>query len=368
MLSLPLSEIAQLIQQCQWQEAKSLLAHWRSQYPDEPQLKLLEAHLAYAMGNVSEAEAMFREILKSQAPASVWAEARQGLRQIEEDEFKRRQQRAKEIAESSPEQGLGFLALLPVPPENVSLRSRAVERLARILRTDLYTAKFKLPTRHLKIIRLGAIAELQAHGEELQQAQIPAVWISKQAIEQIPLKQVRYFEVLGLGEVRAIHHQGDTRFALAEVSARVEGVLPTYGNVFDLNAKYQIIRREQMLDRVRICDFHLPQRQLILRFHDSNYQFSQGVQVPVSQPLPNLKPTVHQRWQALMTWFASAMPHSRIYDHFSHFQDMLMMYPDFVKEITPRIELCRPKPQLVDNCFEIYSATLFLIQQRGLAL
>ncbi len=366
MLPPPLAEIEQMLQQCQWQKAQSALATWRSQYPHEPQLKILEARLAYGMGQVSQAEEIFREILRSATQTHILAEARKGLRQIEEDEVRQRQRRAEEIANSSAGQGLGFLALLPVSPDNVSLRSKTVERLARILRTDVYTAKFKLPTRHLKIIRIGVIADLQAHGEALQQAEIPAVWISQKAIAEIPIQGVRYFEILGLGEVRAVHSQGDTRFALGEVSARVEGLLPTYGNVFDLNAKYQIIRREQVLDRVRICDFHLPQRQLILRFHDSNYQFNQGMQVAVPQTLPNIKPTVQQRWQAMLAWFANAMPHATIHDDFSHFQDMLMMYPDFVKEITPRIDLYRPKPQLVDNCFEVYSATLFLLQQMGL--
>jgi len=362
-----LSEFEQMLQQCQWQKAQSALETWRSQFPHEPQLKVLEARLAYSMGNASQAEAMFREILRSATQAHILAEARKGLKQIEEDAIRRRKQRAEEIASAGADQGLGFLALLPVNPDNVSLRSKTVERLARIMGTDIYTAKFKLPTRYLKIIRMGAIADLQSYGEALQQAEIPAVWISLKAISAIPLLEVKYFELLGLGEVRALHDQGDTRFTLAEVSARVEGILPTYGNVFDIDAKHQIIRREQVLDRVRICDFHLPKHNLILRFHDSNYQFNQGMQIAINQPLAHVKPTVQQRWQTLLTWFADAMPHTRIHDDFSHFQDMLKMYPDFLKEVTPRIVLFRPKPQLVDNCFEVYSATVFLIQQMGLS-
>ena len=367
MLNLSLSEFEQMLAQRQWQSATAILERWKCQYPQEPQLKILEARLAYAMGNISQAEGMFRELLKSQTQASILAEARKGLKQIEEDEVKRRNQRIAELASTSTGQGLGFLALLPVSPDNVALRSATVERLARILCTDAYTAKFKLPTRYLKIIRMGTIASLQAHGEELRQAEIPAVWISLQAIAQITLKEVKYFELLGLGEVRALHDQGDTRFCLSEVSARVEGILPTYGNVFDIDAKHQIIRREQVLDRVRICDFHLPQQNLILRFHDSNYQFNQGMQVQARQTLPNIKPTVQQRWQALMRWFSEAMPNAVTHNDFPHFQDMIMMYPDLLKEISPRIDLFRHRPQLVDNCFEVYSATMFLMRQMGLA-
>jgi hypothetical protein len=367
MLNQCLSEFERMLQQCQWQDAQSALQTWRSQYPQEPLLKILEARLAYAMGQVSQAEAIFREILKSATQVNILMEARKGLKKIEEDEIRRRKQRAAELANSDTGQGLGFLALLPVSPDNIALRSKTVERLARIMRTDVYTAKFQLPTRYLKIIRMGAIADLQAHGEELRQAEIPAVWISLKAIKDIPLLEVKYFELLGLGEVRALHDQGDTRFALAEVSARVEGILPTYSNVFDIDARHQIISREQVLDRVRICDFHLPKQNLILRFHDSNYQFHQGMQIEVSQPLAHVKPTVQQRWQALMTWFANAMPHTRIHDDFSHFQDMLMMYPSFLKEVIPRIDLFRHKAQLVDNCFEVYSATVFLIRQMGLS-
>jgi hypothetical protein len=129
-----------MLQQCQWQKAQSALETWRSQFPHEPQLKVLEARLAYSMGNASQAEAMFREILRSATQAHILAEARKGLKQIEEDAIRRRKQRAEEIASAGADQGLGFLALLPVNPDNVSLRSKTVERLARIMGTDVYTA------------------------------------------------------------------------------------------------------------------------------------------------------------------------------------------------------------------------------------
>jgi hypothetical protein len=327
---------------------------------DDPQLQILLGRLHYHRGDVASAEDIFRQVLRSSTQPSILAQARKALEAIEQDEINRRKQRSEAIATTESGQGMGFLALLPVEPTNVQLHSQTVTRLARILRIDPYSARFQLPTRQMKIIRVGAIANLQAYGEELQKAEIPCIWISLRSVADIQVQQVQYFQPLGLGEVRAVGEGGDRMFHWEQVTARVEGILPTYGNVFDLNEKNQIIRREQVLDRVRICDFHLPTQNLILRFHDSDYQFDQGMQVEVQRTLPHVLPTIHERWQAMMNWFSKHQAHVAIHQSFTQFADMLMLHPELVKEVVPRIKLLRPKPQQVDNCFELYSASIFL--------
>ncbi|MFN3926488.1 MAG: tetratricopeptide repeat protein [Pseudanabaenaceae cyanobacterium] len=357
-----IAKIEALLQAELWQRAREELNLYLSVYPDHPHLQLLQAKLAYAQGNSGKAEEIFRQLLKTSIQPQILNQARQGLRQIEADALARRQQRMAEIADSEAGQTLGFLALLPVDAGKLELHSQLVTRLARILRTDVYTAKFQLPTRHLKIIRVGTMANLQAYGEELQQAGIPCVWLSLQAVANIQVAQVQYFQPLGLGEVRAVCEKEEWVFTWEQVTARVEGVLPTYSGVIDVEVglKYKIIRREQELDRIRICDLHLPSENLILRFHDSAYKFQQGMQLAVRSSLPHLPPTVHERWQAMMSWFSETQPQIPVHNNFPQFSDMLKLHPTLLKEVNPRVNISRPKPQIIDNCFELFSAIIFL--------
>lgn len=325
--------------------------------PNHPQLLIWQGRLEYAQGRSLEAEAIFRQVLKNHTQPSILAHARKALKTIEDAEIARRQARAKAIATTA--QGQGFLALLPVDPTQVELHSHLVTKLARILRTDLYTAKFRLPTQRLKIIRTGAIAELQAYGEELQTAGIPCIWVGLKDIANLQILPVRYFNLLGLGEIQAVGIDREIVLHINQVSRRVEGILPTYGVVCEINKKYQIVRKEQVLDRVRICDLHLPHQNLILRFHDNNYDFTQGIQLEVPRALSHVLPTISERWQALMEWLKQFMEFTTSDQDFSKFADMVMLYPNMVKEVEPRVYLPRPKPQSIDNCFEIYSATQF---------
>ena len=328
-----------------------------NQMPDHPQLLIWQGRLAYAQGQVSTAEAIFRQVLKNYTQPSILAEARKGLKTIEDAEVERRRNRAQAIAHTV--QGQGFLALLPVDPAHLELHSPIVTKLARILRTDLYTAKFLLPTQRLKIIRTGAIAELQAYGEEMRESGIPCMWVALKHIRDLDICLVDHFNLLGLGEIQAVGKDREVVFHMSQVSRRIQGILPTYGGVCEINRKYQVVHKEQILDRVRICDLHLPHHNLILRFHDNNYNFGQGIQLDIPRPLSHVLPTIHERWQALMAWFDGFLEFTTVDEDFGKFAEMVMLFPNLVKEVEPRVHLVRPKPQMIDNCFEIYSATQF---------
>jgi hypothetical protein len=200
---------------------------------------------------------------------------------------------------------------------------------------------------------------MQVYAEELQSAEVPALWLSLAAIATIQIVTVQYFELPRLGLVRAISEEGEISFHPKEVVTRVEGVLPTFGQVFDMDVKRKIVRKEQILDRVRICDLHLPDRGCIVRLHDNCYKFDRGMQLEVPRSLAHIAPTIQERWAVLSEWLSDTMPQAARYDDFTTFADMAMGFPELLAEIDPHIDLSRTHPSLWDNCFQLYSSIFF---------
>lgn len=353
----------------QFPAASATLQQLLSDSPDDPQLQILQGRLYNAMGNPNEAEEIFRRLLKAQLPAKLITQARQGLLAIEMAEVQARQERMDEITKLAGGSCFAYLALLPVSPEK---KDWAIAKLARVFRTDPYTARFKIPNRYPKIIRIGTLAEMQAYGEDLQNCGIAAIWLSIDAIAQIPIYQVTYFnelQVKGNYQIQAITDTNEITFTPQDVITKVEGILPTFGDVVVFDAKHKLARKEQILDRIQICDLHLRSFRLngevcdhggILRFHDNQYRFDFGLQLSVERSLKHIAPTVKERWLELGKWLDRTMPTAKNASDFQNFAEMSIVYPEFLQAIAEtHVILERTKPSLWDNCFQLYSSTVF---------
>ena len=358
----------------QFSAASATLQQLLSDFPDDPQLQILKGRLYDAMGRINEAEEIFRRLLKAQLPAKLITQARQGLLAIEMAEVNARQGRMDELLKLEGGSSFAYLALLPVLPEQ---KDWAIAKIARIFRVDPYTARFKIPNRYPKIIRLGTFAEMQTYGEELQSYGIAAIWLSVEAIAQIPVYQVEYFEESPINpkmnleagqKIKAIAGIDEIIFTPDDVIAKVQGILPTFGEIVVVNAKHKLARKEQILDRVQICDLHLRSYSVngkicdrgILRFHDNQYRFELGLQLPVVRSLQHIAPTVKEHWTELSTWLGRTLPNAKIANDFQNFAEMSIVYPEFLKAIeVTHINLERPKPSLWDNAFHLYSSTVF---------
>jgi|JFJP01.1.fsa_nt_gi tetratricopeptide (TPR) repeat protein len=354
----------------QFSAASATLQQLLSDFPDDPQLQILKGRLYDATGRTDEAEAIFRRLLKAQLPAKLITQARQGLLAIEMAEVNARQARIDELLKLAGGSSFAYLALLPVLPEQ---KDWAIAKIARVFRTDPYTARFKIPNRYPKIICLGTLAEMQAYGEELQSYGLGVIWLSIEAIAQIPVYQVEYFGEPQINpktgqKVRAIAGIDEIIFTPDDVIAKVEGILPTFGEIVVVNAKHKLARKEQILDRVQICDLHLRNYSVngkigdrgILRFHDNQYRFELGLQLPVLRSLQHIAPTVKEHWTELSTWLTRILPNAKTAKDFQNFAEMSIVYPEFLKAIeATHINLERPKPSLWDNAFQLYSSTVF---------
>ncbi|NJK33516.1 MAG: tetratricopeptide repeat protein [Oscillatoriales cyanobacterium SM2_2_1] len=309
------------------------LAH---QFPQESQVRLAIARVYSAIGQVERAEELYRQVMREFTQPKVLAEARRGLQAIEDQEQAARQRRVQDLLAAGCDPGNGFLVLMPVAAE---LRARAAAKLARLFRTDMYTAKFGVPARSLKIIRTGSAALMLAFAEEFAQEGIAALAVDLGAIAQVKVVVALELHPVGLGQVRAVDRRGEgTEVTWADVTARVYGVLPTYGEVVDVDAKRQLIRREGLLDRVRICDLHVPRQKLILRFHDNSLQFAAGVGLDLPAAV-----TIQERWRSLMDWLAAKIPDTPIYDELPDFVDMAKGFPDLLPA-EPTLGCCGSSP------------------------
>jgi hypothetical protein len=330
------------------------------QFPQELQVKLAIARVHSAMGAVVAAEELYRQVMRESAQPKVLAEARRGLQVLEDREQAARQQRVTQLLAAGQGQGNGFLALLPVTPE---LRDRAVAKVARLFRTDMYTAKFRVPLRSLKIIRTGMAAQMLVFAEEFTAEGIPALAVDLGMVAQVRVFVVQELHPMGMDRVRVASRRGEIlELSWAEVRGRVYGVLPTYGEVVDVDAKRQLIRREGLLDRVRFCDLHVPAQKLVVRLHDNGFQFAAGVGLDLPAAL-----TIQERWRSLMDWLGNKVPHAAVYDDLGDFADMAKGFPDLLPE-EPYVDLLRLKPSVMDACFHLYSCTYLVGQSAAPSL
>jgi hypothetical protein len=333
--------------------------------PNDPQVQIATADLYKSAGQPARAEVIYRDILKSCSQAKLLVQARKGLKEIEDADLKRHQDGIAQAITAVDGQNLGFLAIHPVPSDR---KQDAAAILAQIFRIDAYTAKTQIPSRNLKVLRIGRLGEMQFYGQKLVEAGVPALWTSLTTISSINVHTVSYFEPApdksGIyavcdPETSKASNPPQIKFNWNDVSQRVYGLLPTYGDVVTVDAKHQLTRKEEILDLVRICDLHLQAQNCILRFHDNCYQFAEGIQLEVKQSLRHIAPTVEERWQSLIAWLSNSMPQVKSKDDFNDFAEMFLAFPDFLKEIDPKIDLFRAKESLWDNCFHIYSGTIF---------
>lgn len=349
--------------------AANTLKQFRETNPNAPEVQIASANFYKATGKAEQAETIYRDILKSSTQPGLLAQARKGLQEINDANLRQHKQGiARAIAQVGGED-MGFLAIHPIAQDR---KLEAAEKLAGIFRIDAYTAKTQIPSRNLKVLRIGRLGEMQFYGEKLIAAEMPALWTSLKAIAAIDVHTVSYFELNPhTGEILAVctdrsslEHSDRTAiqkisFDWSEVSQHVHGLLPTFGEIVTVDAKHQLTRKEDVLDLVHICDLHLPSKNCILRFHDDLYQFDRGVQPQVAQMLEHIAPSVRERWSSLIAWLTKSMPQTVRKDDFTAFAEMFLAYPDFLKELDHKVDLFRTKESLWDNCFQIYSGMIF---------
>jgi hypothetical protein len=149
---------------------------------------------------------------------------------------------------------------------------------------------------------------------------------------------------------------GAISFNWSEVPQRVQGLLPIFEEVVDLDYRKQLQRKVQTQDYAQFCDLHLPQRNSILRIYDSGYQFQQGIHLC---PEPE-KETTRRNWNRLLEFLNSQLPQAKLWSDFTPFAETALEQTDLLDRIKSHTNLFRRNETHWDPAFQLYSGLVFL--------
>ncbi|WP_424094188.1 tetratricopeptide repeat protein [Moorena producens] len=366
-----LKQIADAFEHHDYQTAARLIKKLLKQEPNNPWTQLYLGRLQEVKGKLEAAERIYRQLLKGTPVPKIMAQARQGLARLEATaKEKRRQALAQATADPESNQ-LGVLVLKPISQED---KPKAAQHLARILGIDPYTARLQLPTRGWRLYRTGPVGELKYYGSLLREASIKCLWASVADIKTINIYQVKYFSDSSDQETTVVCHNsqgqlGSFSFNWSEVTQRVEGRLPLFEKVVDLDARRNLTRKTQTLDYAMVCDLHLPQRHSILRLCDRNYQFQQGIaltpksvsrQNKQSQDSRLHQSTTRENWNNLTDYLNLRLLEKPLWSDFTTFAQTALDYQDLLEKLESHIDLFRLVETPWDPAFQLYSGLVFL--------
>ncbi|MCU0565987.1 MAG: tetratricopeptide repeat protein [Oculatellaceae cyanobacterium Prado106] len=344
-----------------YETVAQLLEPLQKQHPDHPWVKFYTGRYREVLGEVEAAEAIYRELLREVTNPKVVAQARQGLQRLE---AYAQQQKEDAIAQSAAEPhhlGVGFLILEPIQGE---ARQAAAQNLARITKLDAYSARLQIPSRGWRLYRTGIMGEIAFYGNEFRKAGIPAFWMPLSAVQSLRVFRVSYLQAVSPQAIVVCQDESDRTgsmsFEWSEVKQRVEGLLPIFESVVDVDARRNLKRKEQTLDYAQVVDLHLPKRNCILRFCDRSYQFQQGVVFDASQdgqPLNRVSTRI--RWNTLVHFLGEQLAEIPLHNDFTVFAETALDHLDFIYDLKPHIDLLRREPTNWDPAFHLYSGLTF---------
>lgn len=350
--------VAAAFEQQDYKLAAKLLKPLWKEFPEDPTVQLYVARLQEAIGKFDNADRLYRQLLRDTPNSKIAMQARFGLQRLEAAQQAHRQQAIAQATTDPDNHASGVLVVEPIAGAE---RAEAVRNFAKIMRLDPYTANLQLPSRHWRLYRTGAIGELQVYGEELRRGGISAFWRSIEQIEQIRVFRVQYFQSISPATVVCLDEQGQVgalKFDWHEVQQRVEGRLPIFEDVVDLDLHKKLQRKEQTRDYTQFCDLHLPQRNTILRFGDSTYQFQQGVVFAADAQLSEL--TNRRSWNQMISYLRSQLPHAQLWSSFTPFAETALEHLDLIRAFPAHIDLFRKAATHWDQAFQLYSGLAFL--------
>ncbi|MGF1515346.1 MAG: tol-pal system YbgF family protein [Elainellaceae cyanobacterium] len=267
--------------------------------------------------------------------------------------------------------GEAILVLQPVPEAE---RDRAIRAFAQTASVDPYTARTQLPVRGWRLHRIGELAPLLRYREQLRQADVTALLLPTQAMLDIHVFRVKTFRQISSPSVLCENHAGqlgNLTFTWQEVAQWVEGRLPIFEEVVDMDARKRLLRKQKTQDYAHLLDLHLPERRSILRLCDQTYQFSGQFSEPVPPHRPgsdrsrqaglgqiNLRMTRQRQWQALkQDLFAHG--DRPVWSDFIPFAESTLDGLDTLPDFDPHVDILRKQKTPWDKAFHIYSSLVF---------
>ena len=354
-----IDQVASAFENKDYRTAANLLKQLLKDSPENPQVQLYLGKLHEVSGKHEKAEKVYLKLLRDSTNNKIMTQARQGFQRLEDIEKKQRQDKIAQ-AKSNPEnQESAVLILEPISNE---LKKSAAQKLASIIGVDAYTARLSLPSRGWRLYRSGALGELKFYGEQLLNSNIPCFWTTLAKVNQIEVFQVNYFKDFGSKVTVVCENQdkqlGSLEFKWSEVTAQVQGLLPIFEEVVDLNARGKLQRKTQTQDYFHFCDLHLPKRNCILRIYDNGYNFNKGVAISPQ----NSQNTIRINWNNLINFLKTKLPQVKIWSDFTPFAETMLDQTEVLNQIQSHVHIFRRDKTSWDNAFQLYSCLVFLKQ------
>ncbi|AKG22706.1 tetratricopeptide repeat protein [Calothrix sp. 336/3] len=361
-----LEQVAAALENKDYKTAAKLLKILSQESPENPWVRCYIGKLQEVSGKYTEAEKIYRQLLRNTTNNKIILAARQGLQRLQEISQEERL-RAISQATSNPngtEQGV--LILEPLASD---AKAVAAQKFAKIMHIDPYSARLLLPSRAWRLYRSGAIGELEFYGQQLRQAEIPCFWTELSAVSQIQVFQVNYFSESSPSKATVICHNADNQkgsisLQWQEVSTRVQGLLPIFEEVVDRDVRGKLERKIQIQDYWQFCDLHLPHRHCLLRISDNSYNYQQDLNL-ASEANKN---TIRINWNKFQKWLDGQIPQVKTWSDFTTFAETALDQTEIINKIPSHIEIFRREPSNWDNAFHLYSGLVFaknIIKPKG---
>ncbi len=355
-----LDQVAAAFEQKDYRTAAQLLKTLVKESPNNPWVQFYVGRLHEVSGKLELATNVYRQILKNAINPKVSAQARQGLQRVEAIEKAQRQQAIADATADAHGGEPGFLILEPVTG---AARAIAAQHFARIMNLDAYTARMQLPSRSWQLYRTGPMGELQFYGQQLKTHGIPAFWVSLPELKQVQVLRVNYLQTLN-PQVTAICQDqfdqlGSLTFSWSEVTCRVDGLLPIFGDVIDQGAWGKLTWKEQTQDYAQVCDLHLPSRNCILRFCDQTHQFAEDAAIAATELGFHPQNTARINWNHLLQFLQHQLPNLKTWSDFTPFAETTFDATQVLSRLPANLNLDRKAETLWDPAFQLYSTLIF---------
>ncbi len=352
-------EIQRAIAQQDYTTATELIRNLKQQYPDHPWLKFYTARIQEAQGDHPNAHKIYKEILQHYSNSKLLSKARQGIHRLQQAEKEQKQTPPSQAKQGEDE--LGVFVLGAVPNEQ---KKQAAQTLAKILQIDAYNARLKLPSRGLRLAQIGAIAQLNAYRQQLEEAEIPCFCCPLNRLNSLHVFQVQYIHSQQDKAMARCWNsrgqEGKLSFQWSEIQRRVQGRVPIFEKVFTPKGKNKFEWKSDILDYVQFCDLHLPKRKAILRLCDQQYQFRASSSLSSTFKQGE---TLNQSWMRLMQYLDEQLPNATLWRDFVPFGESAIAFPHLLRRIPSQITLKQQQETVWDCAFQLYSSLIFFKEE-----
>lgn len=352
-----LKEIEEAFSQKDYQKAEFLLDQLKEKEGKNPWFQYYQARLEESKNKLEQAEQYYLKILRDNIHLNLQlsSKIRNGINRIKAIKNEQKEMALKTFQEIPDSEEWGVLILAPMAVEE---KKEAAQKMAKILETDVYSARLLIPSRSLKFYRSGKLGELKYYESQLNEASIPNFCFSFKEINNVSVYQVKYIESLSpkLILVCEDNRQQEKKINIqwTDIKTRIEALLPLFESSVHVGRQGKLERKITTLDYVQFCDLHLKNNNIILRFNDYNYQFNQGVN------FGDKENTIKTKWAKLCQLFQAEIPSIPVWSDFTLFGEGLMQFSEMLKQINSQVKLFRREETPWDAAFQLYSAVIFL--------